>query len=177
MAQTQAKQSEPQEKSTINRWRGQEGAITKAPPQLPNEEYVERTRRIYLRAVERRLEREKILTGRQRDILICIVARLSNKEIGEKLNMSRQRVDQHIAALYKKTGEKDKVGLVIWLFGFASVGNKKFAAHVDTEIKRMGQPCDCPQCSSEAAARSAASREGHRKNKSASISKPIKSEG
>ena len=176
MAQTQAKQSEPQGKTTKDRWRGQEGAITKAPPQRPNEEYVETTRRIYLRAVERRLEREAILTGRQRDILICIVARLSNKQIAEKLNMSRQRVDQHIAALLKKTGEKDKVGLVIWLFGFGSYANSKFAAHADAEIKRMGQPCDCPKCSSEAA-QSAASREGHRKNKSASISKPKKSEG
>ena len=176
MAQTQAKQSEPREKSAINRWRGQEGAITKAPPQLPNEEYVETTRRIYLRAVERRLERETILTGRQRDILICIVARLSNKQIAEKLNMSRQRVDQHIAALLNKTGEKDKVGLVMWLLGFGSYANSKFAARTDAEIKRMGQPCDCPKCSSQGP-QSAASREVHRKNKSASISKPKKSEG
>lgn len=151
MAQTQAKQSEPQGKTAISRWRGQEGAITKAPPQVRNDEYVEKTRQIYLRAVERRLERELLLTGRQRDILICIVCRLSNKQIAEKLNMSRQRVDQHIAALLKKTGEKDKVGLVIWLFGFGSYGDSKFAAHADSEIKRMGQPCDCPKCSSEAA--------------------------
>jgi DNA-binding CsgD family transcriptional regulator len=171
MAQAQGKQSEPQE-NPKNRWRGQEGAITKAPPHLPNEEYVETTRRIYLRAVERRLERERILTGRQRDILILIVGRLSNKQIAEKLDMSRQRVDQHIAALYRKTGEKDKVGLVIWLFGFSSIGNKKFAAHVDAEIRRMGQQCDCPQCASKAAARSAASREANQKNKSASTSKP-----
>jgi DNA-binding CsgD family transcriptional regulator len=170
MAQTQAKQSEPHKKTTIDRWRGQEGAISKAPPQLPNKEYVETTRRIYLRAVERRLEREAILTGRQRDILICIVCRLSNKQIAEKLNMSRQRVDQHIAALLKKTGEKDKVGLVIWIFGFGSYADSKFAAYTDAEIKRMGQPCDCPKCSSEAA-RSAASRENDQRTKSASMSK------
>jgi DNA-binding CsgD family transcriptional regulator len=173
MAQTQAKQSEPQGK---NRWRGQEGTITKAPPQLPDKEYVEKTRQIYLMAVERRLKRETILTGRQRDILICIVVRLSNKEIAEKLNMSRQRVDQHIAALLKKTGEKDKVGLVLWLLGFGSYANSQFAARVHAEMKRAGKPCDCPKCSSEAA-RSPASREVHRKNRSTSISKHKKSEG
>jgi DNA-binding CsgD family transcriptional regulator len=91
------------------------------------------------------------LTGRQRDILICIVARLSNKEIAEKLNMSRQRVDQHIAALLKKTGEKDKVGLVLWLLGFGSYANSQFAARVDAEMRRAGKPCDCPKCSPEAA--------------------------
>ena len=176
MAQAQAKKSKPQGKTTKHRWRGQEGAMSKAPPQLPNKEYVEKTRQIYLRAVGRRLKREAILTGRQRDILFCIVCRLSNKQIAEKLNMSRQRVDQHIAALLTKTGEKDKVGLVIWLFGFGSYGESQFAAHADAEMKRAGQPCDCPKCSSEAA-RSAASREVHRKNKSASIGKPKKSEG
>src|SRR3974390_2442147 len=147
MAQTQAKQSEPQGK---NRWRAQEGMITKAPPQLPDKEYVEKTRQIYLRAVERRLQRETILTGRQRDILICIVARFSNKEIAAKLNMSRQRVDQHIAALLKKTGEKDKVGLVLWLIGFGSYASSQFAARVHAEMERVGKPCDCPKCSSEA---------------------------
>jgi len=158
MARAPAKQAKPQEETTIDRSRWQEGMISKVPPPLPNKEYVEKTRQIYLRAVERRLQRETILTGRQRDILICIVCRLSNKQIAEKLNMSRQRVDQHIAALLKKTGEKDKVGLVIWLFGFGSYADSKFAAHADAELKRAGQPCDCPKCSSEAA-RSAAVRQ------------------
>jgi DNA-binding CsgD family transcriptional regulator len=150
MARAPAIQSKPQEKSTIDRSRWQEGMISKTPPQLPNKEYVEKTRQIYLQAVERRLQRETILTGRQRDILICIVCRLSNKQIAEKLNMSRQRVDQHIAALLKKTGEKDKVGLVLWLIGFGSYANSQFAAHLHAEMKRAGQPCDCPKCSSEA---------------------------
>lgn len=158
MAQMQPKQSEPQRKAAINRWRGQEGAITKAPPQVRDEEYVEKTRQIYLRAVERRLERELLLTGRQRDILICIVARFSNKQIAEKLNIARQRVDQHIAALLKKTGEKDKVGLVLWLIGFGSYANSQYAAHAEAEMKRAGKPCNCPKCQSEAAARSAAVR-------------------
>jgi DNA-binding CsgD family transcriptional regulator len=151
MAQAPVKQSKPKRKTTIDRSRWQEGMISKIPPQLPNEDYVEKTRQIYLLAVERRLKRETILTGRQRDILICIVVRLSNKEIAEKLNMSRQRVDQHIAALLKKTGEKDKVGLVLWLLGFGSYANSQFAARVDAEMKRVGKPCDCPKCSSESA--------------------------
>jgi DNA-binding CsgD family transcriptional regulator len=158
-------------KTTIDRSRWQEGMISKTPPQLPNKEYVEKTRQIYRRAVERRLERETILTGRQRDILICIVARLSNKEIGEKLNMSRQRVDQHIAALLKKAGEKDKVGLVLWLIGFGSYESQRFGAHVDDHLKRAGKPCDCPRCASEAA-RSAASRGDDQRTKSTSTSKP-----
>jgi DNA-binding NarL/FixJ family response regulator len=99
--QTPAKQSRPQGRTTIDRSRWQEGMISKAPPQLPNKEYVEKTRQVYLRAVETRLKRETILTGRQRDILFCIIGRLSNKEIAAKLNLSRQRVDQHIAALLK----------------------------------------------------------------------------
>jgi DNA-binding CsgD family transcriptional regulator len=107
MAQTQAKQSEPQGKTPIDRSHWQEGMISKTPPQLPNKKYMEKTRQIYLRAVERRMQRETILTGRQRNILFCIIGRLSNKEIAEKLNMSRQRVDQHIAALLKKNwGER-----------------------------------------------------------------------
>jgi DNA-binding CsgD family transcriptional regulator len=60
------------------------------------------------------------LTGSQRDVLFCIIGRLSNKEIAAKLKLSRQRVDQHIAALLKKTKEKDKIGLVLWLIGFGS---------------------------------------------------------
>jgi DNA-binding CsgD family transcriptional regulator len=48
------------------------------------------------------------------------MARFSNKEIAAKLNMSRQRVDQHIAALLKKTRGKDKVGLIMWIIGFGS---------------------------------------------------------
>jgi len=171
MAQMQAKQSEPQKKTTIDRSRWQEGMISKTPTQSPNKEYIETTQRLYLRAVERRMERETTLTGRQRDILLCIVGRLSNKEIGEKLNMSRQRVDQHIAALYKKTKEKDKVGLVLWLIGFPSLGGQQFRAHVDDELKRAGKPCDCPRCASEAA-RSAASREDDQRTKSTSTRKP-----
>jgi DNA-binding CsgD family transcriptional regulator len=151
MAQTQAKQSEPQGKATIDRSRWQEGMITKTPPPRPNKEYVEKTRQIYLRAVERRLKRETILTGRQRDILVCIIGRFSNKQIAEKLNMSRQRVDQHIAALLKKTGEKDKVGLVLWLIGFGSYESQRFGAHLDDHLKRAGKMCDCPRCASEAA--------------------------
>ena len=119
MAQKRRKKSEPQGK-TIDRSRWEEGMISKTPPKFPNEEYVEKTRQIYLRAVERRMKRETTLTGRQRDILFCIMARFSNKEIAAKLNMSRQRVDQHIAALLKKTREKDKVGLIMWLIGFGS---------------------------------------------------------
>jgi DNA-binding CsgD family transcriptional regulator len=151
MARTPAKQSKPQEKTTTDRSRWQEGMISKTPPQLPNKEYVEKTQQIYLRAVERRLKRETILTGRQRDILICIIGRLSNKEIAAKLNLSRQRVDQHIAALLKKTKEKDKVGLVLWVIGFGSYAESQFGAALDAHLKLAGQPCNCPRCSSEAA--------------------------
>lgn len=171
MAQTQAKQSEPQKKTTIDRSRWQEGMISEAPPQVPNKEYLETTQRLYLRAVERRMQRETTLTGRQRDILFCIIGRLSNKQIAEKLDMSRQRVDQHIAALLKKTQEKDKVGLVLWLFGFPSFGSQQFRAHMDDEMKRSGKPCDCPKCASKAA-RVAASRANDQRTKSASMSKP-----
>jgi DNA-binding CsgD family transcriptional regulator len=151
MARAPAKQSKPQEKTTIDRLRWQEGMISKSPPQLPNKEYVEKTQQIYLRAVERRMQRETILTGRQRDILFCIMGRLSNKEIAEKLNMSRQRVDQHVAALLKKTKEKHKVGLVLWLIGFGSYETQRFGAHLDDHLKRAGKACDCPKCLSEAA--------------------------
>jgi hypothetical protein len=44
MAQAPAKQSKPERKTTIDRSRWQEGMISKAPPQLPNEGYVEKTR-------------------------------------------------------------------------------------------------------------------------------------
>ena len=151
MARAPAKQSEPQEKTTIDRSRWQEGMISKTPPQLPSKEYVEKTKQIYLQAVERRLKRETTLTGRQRDILFCIIGRLSNKEIAEKLKIGRQRVHQHIAALLKKTKEKDKVGLVLWLIGFPSYESRQFGAALDDHLKRLGHPCDCPKCLSEAA--------------------------
>src|SRR5215472_7541560 len=149
MARVPAKQSEPQEKTTIDRSRWQESKISKAPPQLPNKEYVEKTRQIYLRAVETRLKRETILTGAQRDVLFCIIGRLSNKEIAAKLDLSRQRVDQHIAALLKKTKEKDKVGLVLWLIGFGSYENQRFGAHLNDHLNRAGKPCDCPRCATD----------------------------
>ncbi|MGA7625614.1 MAG: helix-turn-helix transcriptional regulator [Candidatus Acidiferrales bacterium] len=120
MARKSPEQSKSQERTAVDRSRWQEGMIAKTPPPPNDKIYVKKTRQVYLRAVERRLKRESILTGRQRDILFCIIGRLSNKEIAGKLNLSRQRVDQHIAALLKKTKEKDKVGLVLWLIGFGS---------------------------------------------------------
>lgn len=102
------------------RLRWQEGMISRTLPPPTDEKYVSETQALYIRAVAMRLKRENRLTGRQRDIVYCVIARFSNKEIAAKLNMSRQRVDQHIAALLKKTKEKDKVGLVLWLLGFAS---------------------------------------------------------
>jgi hypothetical protein len=84
MARAPAKQSKAEEKATIDRSRWQDSKISKAPPQLPNKEYVRKIRQIYWRAVERRLKREPTLTGAQRDVLFCIIGRLPNKEIASK---------------------------------------------------------------------------------------------
>ena len=51
------------------------------------------------------------VTAREYDVLTLVAARLSNREIGERLFVSRRTVDSHVANLLAKTGQANRVAL------------------------------------------------------------------
>lgn len=57
-------------------------------------------------------EDERILTDREKEILTLIFEELSNKQIGEKLNISERTVETHRKNIYQKTKTNTLVGLL-----------------------------------------------------------------
>ena len=48
------------------------------------------------------------LTGREMSILVFAADGLKNREIAQKLGVSEQAVKNHLSALYRKIGARDK---------------------------------------------------------------------
>lgn len=57
-------------------------------------------------------EDEKVLSGREREILILIFEELTNKQIGDKLHISERTVETHRKNIYLKTKTTSIVGLL-----------------------------------------------------------------
>ncbi|OEV05067.1 LuxR family transcriptional regulator [Streptomyces nanshensis] len=58
------------------------------------------------------------LTGREREVLECVVAGRSNAEIAERLFIGVTTVKSHIASLMTKTGSRNRVQLAVAACGF-----------------------------------------------------------
>ncbi|WP_342526779.1 response regulator transcription factor [Chryseomicrobium sp. FSL W7-1435] len=56
---------------------------------------------------------ENMLTERERDVLICLVEGLTNKEIGERLFVSEKTVKIHVSNIFKKLNVKSRSQVVI----------------------------------------------------------------
>lgn len=56
---------------------------------------------------------ESALTERERDVLICLVEGLTNKEIGERLFVSEKTVKIHVSNIFKKLNVKSRSQVVI----------------------------------------------------------------
>jgi DNA-binding NarL/FixJ family response regulator len=52
------------------------------------------------------------LTPRQRQIVRLVAAGHSNREIAERLFLSKRTVDNHLVAIYERTGIQDRAGLI-----------------------------------------------------------------
>ncbi|MBM7706782.1 DNA-binding NarL/FixJ family response regulator [Chryseomicrobium aureum] len=57
---------------------------------------------------------ENMLTERERDVLICLVEGLTNKEIGERLFVSEKTVKIHVSNIFKKLNVKSRSQVVIY---------------------------------------------------------------
>jgi len=67
-------------------------------------------------AAERKSEdRLKLLTQRERDIVMLIVAGASNKEVGEALNISDRTVKGHLSNIFQKLDVPDRLKLVLYV--------------------------------------------------------------
>lgn len=56
------------------------------------------------------------LTEREMDVLRLIAEEFTNKEIGDKLNISRRTVDTHRRNLIRKIGAKNSIGLIRYAY-------------------------------------------------------------
>jgi DNA-binding NarL/FixJ family response regulator len=57
----------------------------------------------------------KLLTQREKDIVMLIVAGASNKEVGESLNISDRTVKGHLSNIFQKLDVPDRLKLVLYV--------------------------------------------------------------
>ena len=60
-------------------------------------------------------ERLKLLTQRERDIVMLIVSGASNKEVGEALDISERTVKGHLSNIFQKLDVPDRLKLVLYV--------------------------------------------------------------
>ncbi|WP_088036452.1 response regulator [Evansella clarkii] len=62
---------------------------------------------------EEKQEKESELTEREKEVLVCLVEGLSNREIGEKLFISEKTVKIHVSKIFRKLNVKSRSQAVI----------------------------------------------------------------
>ena len=54
------------------------------------------------------------LSGRELEIIELVAEGLTNREIAERLTISKRTVDNHVSNVFTKTGSKNRVALLNW---------------------------------------------------------------
>lgn len=57
------------------------------------------------------------LTPRQRELLQCLIAGMTNKEIGEQMELTEGTVKAYLTALYYRVGVHGRLKLATWARG------------------------------------------------------------
>lgn len=65
------------------------------------------------------------ITVREYEVLVLVADRLTNREISERLVVSRRTIDTHVAKLLAKTGQPDRVSLARYAQAFGVSGNSR----------------------------------------------------
>jgi DNA-binding CsgD family transcriptional regulator len=63
------------------------------------------------------------LTRREREIAALVAAGLSNREVAERLVISKRTVDAHMEHIFGKLGVSSRVQLVTWLISGPPTGD------------------------------------------------------
>jgi DNA-binding CsgD family transcriptional regulator len=67
------------------------------------------------------LQNSSVLSERELQIVELVAAGLTNQEIGEKLDISKRTVDNHISNILTKTATGNRVALVRWALQWGKV--------------------------------------------------------
>lgn len=67
------------------------------------------------------LQNSNVLSERELQIVELVAAGLTNQEIGEKLDISKRTVDNHISNILTKTATGNRVALVRWALQWGKV--------------------------------------------------------
>ena len=59
-------------------------------------------------------KRHESLSGREKEVIACVVQGMTNKQIADKLFISKRTVDKHRANILEKTGCRNTANLVVW---------------------------------------------------------------
>ena len=59
-------------------------------------------------------KRHESLSGREKEVIACVVQGMTNKQIADKLFISKRTVDKHRANILEKTGCKNTASLVVY---------------------------------------------------------------
>lgn len=77
------------------------------------------------------------LTSRERDVLRCVVAGKTNREIANTLGLSEQSVKNVLSTVYLKCGVRNRLELAVYVHRHRLVADRQGQEHRRTNITEM----------------------------------------